>query len=196
MSIYSVERNNNQSGVLMLQASCVVECYKHKWIIDFIGQQIDLLSYQITNTDRLERRLLKYVGKYLLQDEENYKRKNYIRKLVMKKIEESSSHYGGFSKEQIRGSLDDEKSAILYDCYSNQIEKRSDIGFWIDTLAGDNPKYRTILLAVSQGYTFTETAEILTLKFGGKVNGNRTLIKRFREDCRKRKNYLLDSFCV
>lgn len=172
------------------------ECYKHRWLLDFVNQQVDNLSYQVTNTEKLENRVFIYIGKYLLKDEENYKNRAFIKRLVMKKITESLTHYGGLGNEQIEGSIDNEKGANLTDCWSSQTEKHLDKTLWIETLGGDNPKHRAIVAAIADGYTFTETAKLLTARFGGKVNGNRTCISRFRDNCESNRELLLEALCI
>lgn len=172
------------------------ECYKHRWLLDFVTQQIDRLSYEVTNSGKLENRVYTYIGKYLMQCEDNYKNRARIKNLVMQKITESITHYGGFDSELIEGSMDNEKSANLIDCCSNHSDKRLVRNVWIETLAGDNPKHRAIVSAIADGYTLSETALLLTDRFGGKLNGNMTCIKRFRTKCKKNRDNLLNALCI
>lgn len=172
------------------------ECYKHRWLLDYVTNQIDRLSYEVTNTGKLESRVYDYIGKYLMQREENHKNRAFIKHLVMKKIKESISHYGGIDSDHIEGSIDNEKGANLIDCWSNQSEKRLDTLVWIDTLAGDNPKHRAIVAAFAEGYSLSETASLLTDRFGGKMNGNMSCIKRFRTECKDNRESLLSALCI
>ena len=169
------------------------ECYKHRWLLDYVTMQVDKLSYRVTNTDKLENRIYLYIGKYLLEDSENHENRSYIKRLVMKKIKESLPRFAGAESDQLAGLAENEEGATNDDCCSNQQEQRLVVNAWSETLAGDSPKHKAIVLALAKGYTFTETAELLTDIFGGKMNGSMTCIKRFRANCRKNKTIIFDS---
>lgn len=171
------------------------ECYNHRWIIDLVEKAIDEVSHIVTNTDKLQRRVMIYVGKYLAEREENAKNKLHIRRMVHGKIKESRGEdnpkrgyrvqdtllYEGFSKEN-EEALPYEPPDILANV-EVIIEQRDSLDYLIDSLARDDERARTMLTALASGYTEVETANILADVYGGKSTGHRSFIKRFKKKC-------------
>lgn len=175
-----------------MQFIYIKECYKHKWLLDYVNQQLDELAYKVNSIEKLGDRVFNYIGKFLLQDENNYKRRQFIQRLVKKKIKESLTRYAGINSSQSLLSFDYENSSDLVEYYDDKDVVR-DMDFWIETLAGDNPKDRIIVCSLAEGNSIMETARILTEECGGKLNGNRTTVNRFKTNCINRKAKLLNT---
>lgn len=167
------------------------ECYRHRWLLDLIINTINKQAYTITNTDKLQRRVMVYVGKYLMDDIDNIKNKAHIRRMVCGKIKESIGRYG--TQEALyyeEFSSEDEKTSkyeppdILANV-ENIVERRNNLEYLIISLAGDDLRARTALTALASGYNDVETASILADVYGGKSTGHRSFIKRFKKECRE-----------
>jgi len=162
-----------------------VECYKHRWLLDYIVDAIDKQSHIINDTDKLQRRVMNYVGKYLVVEEGRINNRAHIRRMVHGKIKESSGSYGKQDVMHYEEFNSEEKEAPSYepsDILANVeliVTRRDNLESIIISLAGDNMKMRTALSALASGYNEVETSNILAHVHGGNATGHRSSIKRF-----------------
>lgn len=162
-----------------------VECYKHRWLLDLIIGAIDRKSHIITNTDKLQQRVMNYVGEYLVKEENGINHKAHLRRMVHEKISESSARFGKQDAVHYEEFNSEEKEAPSYeppDILANVetiVTRRDSLESTIISLAGDNMKMRTALSALASGYKVVETSNILAHVHGGEASGHRSSIKRF-----------------
>lgn len=167
------------------------ECYKYRWLVDLITNVVDKKAHVVTNTDKLQRRVMIHVGKYLLKDPSNINNRMKIQSTIFEKVKESIGRYGIQNTVHYEGLTVENEEASSYeppDILANVekiIEQRSSFVSLIDTLAGGDVKKRTVLTALASGYNDSQTADILANVCGGKSSGHRSFIKRFKKQCRE-----------
>lgn len=167
------------------------ECYKSRWLVDMIINAIDKQAHVVTNTDKLQRRVMVYIGKYISKDEKNINNKSLIKRMVHKKVKETIGRYGVQEALYYEGfSAEDEETPhyeppdILADV-GKIIERRNSFVSLVDTLASGDDKKRMVLTALASGFNESQTADILANVCGGKSSGHRSFIKRFKKQCRE-----------
>ena len=162
--------------------------YEIDWLVEYIYRESDKLIHKITNTTIFEDRCIKDIGNYLAMDEKNRRNKNYLIRLVKRKVQEAEN---GFKKEESDllsdyTYIDDdgderelEPTDVLADVESEVIAKTT-----IDLLAKGDRRKKEILGYWAIGNTnYAEISRLLAQSLGGNSEAHRKAINRFREDC-------------
>lgn len=162
--------------------------YEIDWLVEYIYRESDKLIHKITDTTIFEDRCIKDIGNYLAMDEKNRRNKNYLIRLVKRKVQEAEN---GFKKEESDllsdyTYIDDdgderelEPEDVLANVESEVITKET-----IDLLAQGDRRKTKILEGWAIGNTNDkQVSRMLAHTLGGTIESHRKYIQRFRNKC-------------
>jgi len=164
--------------------------YKHKDALEYLRTCVNQVTHLVVNTEKLEARIFKQLADYLSTGKKSFAR---IRHIVNRDVDlalkqfrkEKACTFNRLSSENDFGeSLEFEPQDILANVEDAVIEKSS-INEKIAGLASDDRELFT-LNAWIDGKDDVTIAKALASLYGGKSEGHRTFIKRFRTRCQRK----------
>ena len=163
--------------------------YKEKWVVDTVSRAVETIAHQITDTTKVERRVMIQVGNYISKDVRNKNNRMFIRRIIFREINAALKRNRREYAEHLADltSSDEEGQAIEYEPADTLASVDSDliVKETITLLAKDDRRKELVLNAWANGYTDdTEISHILADVFTGQATGHLSFIKRFRKTCR------------
>lgn len=169
--------------------------YKHNDALNYLRDCVEQVTHLVTDTEKLEERIFKQLASYLKTGKKSFAR---IRHIVNREIHLALRQ---FRKERtiilsavrvttfyimndFGESYEFEPQDVLANVEDAVIEKSS-IKEKIAGLASDD-RERFTLNAWIDGVDDTTIAKALASRYGGKTEGHRTFIKRFRAKCQRK----------
>ena len=164
--------------------------YLDNSVMSFIRGKVDEVSHLLANTARLENRIFKRLNRYYKHQEQSKRSIKRIKQIVHEEISDAFKRQRveraiRFDEIEITNGFGEpieyEPKDVLADvegaAINNSLAKK------IIGLASDD-RERFTLNAWQNGYNDLEIAKELALLYGGKIEGHRSFIKRFKADCR------------
>lgn len=165
--------------------------YEIKWLIELVYKESDKLLHRISDTTIFEERCIRDLGEYLALDKDNKNNKNYLVRLVKRKVKEAVTSYRKeeaelaselYINDEEGNETEFEPIDVLADVESEIIKKET-----ADLLAqGDCRKEKIIELWVTGYSNNALISRMLAHSFGGNEEAHRKYIQRFRQSCRKK----------
>lgn len=164
--------------------------YESRRTISYITSCVDKISHIVTNTEKLEARIIKKVAQYY---EKGYRNFTRVRYLVHREIRLALNQFGTqyaetfsniISHNDVGELLEFEPVDALASVEESVIQKSS-VNEKIARLATDD-RDRITLNGWKDGLTDTQISETLASLFGGKVASHCRYIRRFREKCQRK----------
>lgn len=166
------------------------ECYKQPWLLREIRKAVDAISSRVSNTDRVESRIMNHVGQYLLVNANNIQNKRYIRRLIYQEVhyalhrvrKEQATHLEDLTTSNEEGqAVEYEPVDVLANVASGQLELKETITL----LAKDDRRRKMILTEWMNGNTNdSDISSILADTLGGQARSHRIFVQRYRIECR------------
>lgn len=168
-----------------------IHSYKDKWVMSSIRRAIDSVAHQITYTNKVERRILSRVGRYLAEDENHKNNRRYIGRMIYQEIsaalKRNSREYAEYTEDL--SACNEEGQTIEYehlDVLANVGSGRLEIKETITLLAKDDRRRKLILTEWMNGNTNdSDISSILADTIGGQARSHRIFVQRFRIECRE-----------
>lgn len=165
--------------------------YNDKWVMSNVRRAVDSITHQITDTSKVERRVLIKVGRYLSLQDSNKNNKKHILRLIFREVNDSLKRNRREYAEHLADltTQDEEGQDIEYepeDVLANVGSAGLEIKETITLLAKDDRRRKTILNEWMNGNTNDmDISRILADSLGGQARSHRIFIQRFRIECQE-----------
>lgn len=164
--------------------------FKEKWVIDTVQRAIGTIAHQITDTARVERRVMTRVGRYLSLEDGNKNNRRHMRRLIYREINDALNRNRREYTEYLADltSNNEEGQAIEYEPQDDLAivgSEQLEIKETITLLAKDDRRRKMILTEWMSGNTNdSNISSILADALGGQARSHRIFVQRFRIECR------------